>query len=162
MLSFERVFGHAFVINLESRPDRLQQFRANMRSAGIDESKITRFDAIATPKKGWIGCVQSHIALLERAKAEQWPRITVFEDDFVWRYDHDKNVAQTTFNILERLENAVCRDWNVFMLSTFARSQKKTAVSWLVRLSHGSTSAGYIVNANYYDLILENLRESHT
>jgi len=64
----------AFVINLDSRPDRLATFRKN-----IFPFEVERFAAI-TATCGEDGCTQSHLAIL--SKQNEFPFV-IFEDDCV-------------------------------------------------------------------------------
>lgn len=81
--------GKIVVINLDRRPDRLEQFAARAwdaklptweRFAAIDGSEIpcpSEWQGGA----GAYGCRQSHLRILENAIADKTPTLTVFEDD---------------------------------------------------------------------------------
>jgi len=71
----------AFVINLESRKDRMVDFRKNNFPF-----EVKRFNAIkATP--GWVGCANSHLAIMREQK--EFPFV-IFEDDCVLLDSWDK------------------------------------------------------------------------
>ena len=69
-----------FYINLKNRPEKNQQTITELRKLGIKPNKINRFDAISH-EVGLIGCVLSHIAVLEKAKELGWNYCIIFEDD---------------------------------------------------------------------------------
>jgi len=92
-------FGPAFCINLEEERERLSSFTRGAREAGI---VFERFEAIpgvlcGTTKiplrdgvplsAGHVGCLLSHRAIIQRAKAGGWPSVLIFEDDAVFHPD---------------------------------------------------------------------------
>lgn len=82
-------FDQIYVINLESRQDRLQEMREEFNKIGIDfcHSKIQIFKAIKPetfedwPTKGTKGCFLSHLGVLKDAKENAFERILILEDD---------------------------------------------------------------------------------
>jgi hypothetical protein len=65
----------SYLINLDRRVDRWNYVKEHLADHGI---KVTRFSAIDT-KPGWSGCKQSHLAVMELCKDEQY--FIIFEDD---------------------------------------------------------------------------------
>ena len=70
--------GSVMLINLESRPDRLEQATAEMQRLGIHQAE--RFDAIPSAN-GALGCALSHAECLRRLLAKDWDAMMVCEDD---------------------------------------------------------------------------------
>jgi len=64
----------AFVINLESRPERMVDFQKN-----IFPFPVERFNAIRSDP-GWVGCANSHLAIMQQQY--EFPFV-IFEDDCV-------------------------------------------------------------------------------
>src|SRR5437870_2760337 len=107
----QNIFGHIVVINLATRPDRMETFYPSMAEAGIERTHIERFDAVAAPGKGWWGCAKSHIAVIEMAKEKGWDRVTVLEDDFYFLEPK---------HVLRKLESGIVKEelkFDVFMLA---------------------------------------------
>jgi hypothetical protein len=66
-----------FVINLDSRPERLATFRE-----AFSEYPITRFPAIRPASgNGVDGCRESHFAIVRMAKERRYPWVMIMEDD---------------------------------------------------------------------------------
>jgi len=150
----QQVFGNIVVINLDSRKDRLRQFEASMRNVGIDSNAIERFNAIATPERGWLGCCQSHIAVLRKAITGNWPRVTIFEDDFAWCIDR-----LPLWSHLEPLTDSNL-SFDVLMLGArVVESEPSVPQSNLKRIRKAFTASGYIVNRHYFQRLLHNLLE---
>jgi len=146
------MLGQAFVINLKSRTDRLEQFHATMKAHSIDAESIERFDAIATPGRGWLGCVRSHIAILKLAIERDLPRITIFEDDFMWCED-----ARPIHPKLCQLQEL---DFDVFMVGSRITFKDAGPAEGIVRIVQAYTSSGYTVNRHYYETLLTCFEES--
>jgi len=70
----------AYVINLDKRSDRWEQFQRDWNS--ITDIKPIRFSAIQH-RNGGVGCTRSHLALVQYAKDNNMPCILVLEDDAV-------------------------------------------------------------------------------
>jgi glycosyl transferase family 25 len=66
------------VINLESRPDRLSSFEAEMERLRID--RVDRFEAVAN-ENGALGCALSHRECLTQMQENGWDCVMVCEDD---------------------------------------------------------------------------------
>jgi len=74
------IFDRIVVINLDSRPDRLEQFDAQAKKFGI---KYERFSAVAAHQKlpaTW-ACKESHLSVIKQAVKDGVKRLFVFEDD---------------------------------------------------------------------------------
>jgi len=126
-------------INLDERVDRNTQVQQELRC--FPPEKVRRFAAIRNDR-GLVGCVQSHIAVLELAKREGWRNVLIVEDDMVW----------TAFNET-LLGELLMRSYDVVLLSgTYVRCGAD------MRLQSAQTTAAYIVAAHYYDTLLENYR----
>jgi len=65
--------NQAFVINLDFRKNRFKEVQQEFLPFGIE---CERFSAIRH-EKGALGCTLSHLALIARAKEENWPWVMV-------------------------------------------------------------------------------------
>ena len=81
-----------FVINLESRPDRLAKF-VNGISDISDISGLEVFKAIRNADHPNYGCTQSHKAILQLAKERGNEFCIIFEDDATLRVPFDRLLA---------------------------------------------------------------------
>ena len=134
--------GRVVYINLDERVDRKQQIQQELATVFPD---VERFAAIKR-SPGFIGCSMSHIAVLERAKAEGWPSVFIVEDDFAWR---NKEVG------LPVLEQLLKKPYDVIVLTgTYVTADPKT-----LRLKSCQTATAYVVAAAYYDTLLANYKE---
>lgn len=65
-----------FVINLESRPDRLEQIQFELDYVGWDYEVFK-----AINKNSYMGCTLSHLSIINIAKERGYDRVLVIEDD---------------------------------------------------------------------------------
>jgi len=124
-------------INLDKRTDRDAHIRTVLAQFG---DKVTRMSAIET-NPGFIGCLQSHIAVLKAAKHHGWKNVLVMEDDVEW------NEFQTGYAIVERL---AASHYNVIHLGPSAAK----IVPGTYQLLDGQTTSSYLVNGHYIDTLL--------
>ena len=107
-MKLDDFFPHQVCINLEKRADRWRQMQAKF--AAHDLKRVVRFPAadgrkLAIPTfwddyPGAYGCLRSHLAAVEQARAAAWPSILIFEDDAVLAPETDLRGATT---LAERL-----------------------------------------------------------
>ena len=142
-------------INLRHRRDRNVRVRKQLAAVAADKSKILRFEAIeASP--GYIGCVESHIAVLEMAIAEGWENVLILEDDIAFcTADEDKARLNKYFSALKNVR------WDVaFLGANYHSVTALNSVDYLIRARLAWCACAYLVNRHYMPVLLENFRES--
>ena len=65
-----------FVVNLESRPDRLESIKSEMDYIGWDYEVFN-----AVNRNNYMGCTLSHLGIINIAKERGYKRVMVIEDD---------------------------------------------------------------------------------
>ena len=124
-------------INLDRRTDRDTRTREVLSTFG---NKVIRMSAVeATP--GFIGCLQSHIAVLNAAKHYGWENVLVMEDDVEWSdldagYPIVQTLASQPYDIIHFGPSNAEIDPNTY------------------RLTDGLTTSSYLVNGRYIDTLL--------
>lgn len=73
----EEVIDNAYVINLDSRPDRWEKMQEKFKDSPF---KLERFSAIKH-EHGLTGCGLSHTSIIQMAKDNNLPSILIMEDD---------------------------------------------------------------------------------
>jgi GR25 family glycosyltransferase involved in LPS biosynthesis len=138
-----------FVINLEKRKDRLDQFTEEYKKI-IDDNKLERFDAIYRPDHGCLGCTLSHLEVIKQAKKCGYKKIIIFEDDFQFIID------QQTFHNNLRDFFDLNLDFKVCMLSYNIMNSEVYPYNDLLRITTNvQTASGYIVNSDYFDELID-------
>ena len=107
-------FDAVYVINLDSRPDRMMDFRQGLRSLGMADheidQKIIRFSGVIPASgPGALGCTLSHLGIVREAKNAGYEKILVFEDDAIPYAEGIKHMN----GVIEDLEN---ENWDLYYL----------------------------------------------
>lgn len=138
---------HAFYINLTSRPDRKQHVETQLNAIGINAE---RFNAIKLPN-GALGCSLSHLKCLETAKANSWPHLLIVEDDIKFL---KPDIFITQLN--KFLSNH--KSWDVVLIGGNNVPPYTKIDDTCVKVSMCQTTTGYLVNAHYFDTLIDNFR----
>jgi len=136
-------------INLDKRVDRLEHVTKQLEMMGINGE---RFKAVET-KDGAIGCTMSHIKCLELAKARGYEQVFICEDDIEFT---NKEV------FLKSLDKFYTEGpvWDVCILGGNNGPPYSVYSDYCVRVFNCQTTTGYIVKKHYYDVLIDNFRES--
>lgn len=116
-MTFDDFFQKIYVINLPSRPDRLESVRTELRALNVslDASRFTvpvapvPEDADGFPTRGVRGNFLSHLGIIEDAHDRGYERILVLEDDAIFRSFLRAPARQR--RILEAVE---AQDWSMW------------------------------------------------
>lgn len=141
-------------INLDHRTDRNIQMITEFTRLNIPSDKIVRLNAVKN-KNGAIGCTLSHIKVLQMAIENKWNTLLVLEDDFNF-IDNLSYINESIQHLFKDFNN----EWKIVSLSRGARQDmndiKDKYVSKAIAVS---TTAGYIVKREFYDILLKNYKE---
>ena len=122
-------------INLSNRIERRNMIENEL--SNIISEKILRFNAVVNTVYGAIGCLSSHIEVLNMAEKNNWKNVLILEDDMKW------NNFEENYPLLNKL---ITNEYDVIMLGgTQLNFDKKT-----FRLRNALTSHAYIVNNHYF------------
>lgn len=148
-------FSRIVYINLAHRRDRNVRMKHHLRELLAPKEKIIRFDAIkASP--GALGCVKSHIAVLEMAMESDWEDVLIFEDDFQFVRD-DENISRLN----KWLHTLDAVRWDMaFLSANYHRVTPLKSVDYLLRVNQAWCACAYRVKRHYYPHLLANFRQS--
>lgn len=158
---------HVYYINLDSRPDRREEFEKEFRQHGIN---VTRFPAVGIADvsnrtedcwlfggsksrcQGSYACLMSHHEVLNLAIEQNLPHVAVFEDDFSFSEPWVKqgNVKQ----LLEEAVSSLGVDWDVIglghtMIEADALCTEPAGKFRPIKINRARMSSGYIVNRRF-------------
>lgn len=141
---------HILYINLESRPDRNQLALGEFSKLGWAPHPI-RFPAVKMAK-GAFGCTISHIRCLETAKKQNWSHVLICEDDVKFT-----DPSTLTENLNRFLSSAT--EWDVVMLAGNNYGAYRPTNVGAVQVQACLAGTSYLVRQEYYDTLLQNLKE---
>lgn len=138
---------HTFVINLKTRPDRLEHVTAEFEKLNI---KPNIFNAIQT-KDGAVGCTMSHIKCLEIAIEKDYEQIFICEDDITFLEPY---VALRSLDFFQKK----IKNWDVLIIGGNVVKPYEKIDDYCLKITNCQTTTGYIVKKNYYNTLLNNFR----
>lgn len=142
-------FGGVYVINLDRRTDRLAQITEELARVGLPFKRFTGIDR----KPGILGCGLSHLAVLKEAKALGLKNVLIFEDDFTFSVE----AAEFWTKIRKFFESQP--DFDVCMLG-HSLQHYRIHTSLVLKVLEAQTASAYIVNAPFYDQLIELYEEA--
>ena len=165
ILKINEYFDKVYCINLDRRPDRWTAVNRRLKKIGIeayrfsaiDGESLTREDNQTVEKNkdkkesdaitstGAMGCLLSHLEVLKNAKANNYKRILIFEDDVHMSNDFEKKISDSS-NIEWKLLylGASQFDWDGIDASTKFYHSKNT---------YGTFA--YAVDVSLYDELIK-------
>jgi GR25 family glycosyltransferase involved in LPS biosynthesis len=150
-------FCKIYVINLDSRPDRMRECQNEFNKLGIETERFPGIVFTGTQDDYWnrcMGCHLSHLSIIKKAKELNLKNILIFEDD-----------VKFINNPVEILSNALIQlpcEWDMFYLGgNICRKMTKISEN-IAKLSHAQSTHAYAINGNFYDIILNKMNEFNT
>lgn len=148
-LLLNQIKNNTLFINLENRHDRCSHIKKELFKLGI--TTPNRFNAIKT-NMGQVGCSMSHLKCLEKAKNECWEYVFICEDDAV--FTNPKL-------LLERFSKAMDLKWDVFIVGgNNQRPFFSIVENEFIQVHNCQTTTAYIVKSSYYEILIQNIKES--
>ena len=136
-------------INLDYRIDRRSEIEQELKKMDLSGE---RFSAIRT-NPGYIGCLQSHLGVLELAKASGWKNVLILEDDFEFIVNKQTFEQEITdFFKLEIPYDILMISYNILENAHFNEIVSKAL--------NVQTASGYLVHERFYDALIANLKEA--
>jgi hypothetical protein len=147
-MNINKIVDKIYCINLKDRTEK-RQFMANQFKKF--NMKVSFFNAIRH-KKGYIGCLLSHLEIIKMAKKNKYSKVLVLEDDclFTKNVSLDPQKFPKYWNLLY-LGGNVKKVLEPNLKNTTDFNDKQ----W-VRMSCHTTHA-YIINSNCYDKVIKDL-----
>jgi GR25 family glycosyltransferase involved in LPS biosynthesis len=137
-------------INLENRTDRLTHVTKQLESIGVVGE---RFNACKT-KVGAIGCTLSHIKCLELAKARDYEQVFICEDDITFLNPSVFLDSLVKFSANKEIE------WDMLIIGGNIVPPYEKVDEYCIRVGECQTTTGYVVKKHYYDVLIDNFRDS--
>jgi glycosyl transferase family 25 len=144
---------HIFVINLDSRPDRLEHALSEFE---IIDVSFERFPAIVN-SDGAVGCSMSHIRCLELAIERDYDYVFICEDDITFTR------PEVFLSSLKQFQESQPESWDVLMIGGVVYSDKgdsyQSVENFYARVYEAQTTTGYIIPRYYMSTLLKNFKD---
>ena len=136
-------------INLDHRTDRRSEIERELATMGLSGE---RFSAILA-KPGYIGCLQSHLKVLELAKQSGWKNVLLLEDDF--QFIVDKSTFEQELTSFFNLK----LPYDILMISY--NDLKPTPLNDVVtKAMDVQTTSGYLIHERFYEILIANWKHA--
>lgn len=157
-----QLFPHKFCINLDRRPQRWERMQEEFARHGIEgvrrSAAVDGGAAVLPPHwrhtAGAYGCLRSHVALIEEARALNAESVLIFEDDTVFapefRTKFDSFVAE------------VPADWDMLYFGALHKDEPVRLSEHVYRITKANSTYAYALKRTVFDAFLElNRRAEH-
>lgn len=144
-------FEKAFVINLDSRPDRLEQITSRLDALGIE---FERFSAIRPEDRngfanvGYYGATLSHLQLWREIYERGYETALIFEDDAIFR-DDTNTIMKTALSQLGDI------DWELIYLGAVPYKLGKRLASNIRVMIRGCHLHAYGVRREHLQKLIQ-------
>ncbi|MCZ7372422.1 MAG: glycosyltransferase family 25 protein [Candidatus Methanoperedens sp.] len=156
----KKYFDKLFVIHLPERKDRAKSMKVELSKIGWEYSLFPAIDgSLQNPvtqrmSGGRLGCLLSHLALLNIARDSGFGGIAVFEDDVECSASFDDDFNMYHSNIPD--------DWDMIYFGVNHIIPPTSVAEGVCRITRGYTSHAYIIRDTLYDRAVELLgNEQH-
>ncbi len=151
-------FDKIFLINLDSRKDRLDESMKILNTYNLGE-KLIRFSAITPPpnlkdsfdekgrkiSRGAVGLILSMLEIFKESKKNNYNSILILEDDFLLKNEEYGG------DVIEQLKNI---EWDVFYLGANLHQKLDNVSNNLYKIKYGYATHAVAYNKNFYDYFL--------
>jgi GR25 family glycosyltransferase involved in LPS biosynthesis len=135
-----------YYINLDYRTDRKLEFLDWIEESGFPEEKVERIQAVATPGRGHVGCLLSHIKVLDTFLESSHKICMLFEDDY-----QPLKVEEFLSDIGRIFDSSV--DFDIVMLSYNELKSDETEIPFLHKVNHSFTASGFIITRTFAKIL---------
>ena len=142
-----------YYVNLEYRQDRRLQFIDWIEESGYPESKVTRIDAVATPGRGHIGCLISHMNALVQFLQSPHNTCIIFEDDY------EPLDVKTFWTSIQKVFDSGLH-FDLVQLAYNELDSEPTAYEGIHRVKKSYTASGYLIRKEFAPHLLVNFKEA--
>ena len=161
-MKLDDFFSHQVCINLDKRADRWRQMQAKF--AEHDLKRVVRFPAadgsgMAIPGSwddfpGAYGCLRSHLAVVEQARAEAWPSVLIFEDDAVLAPEFNARFAAFSDQLPD--------DWDMVFFGAIHQEPPQQVSDNVMRVTHSLSTYAYALKQTIFDRYIDLNRQALT
>lgn len=149
-------FDKILYINMDDRPERRAMIEGILHEYGITDA--IRIPAVSQPHNGHLGCAQSHIKALKKAKKMGLENVLIVEDDFQFKHD-----VATTNQVINKALSAMGDDWDgvhIGISYTIPHPENTVNSDVVRRVKSAMSSSMYAVQSHFYDKLIANLEEA--
>lgn len=140
-----RLFEGVILINLDTRPDRLQRTLAELARQGVADL-VRRLPGVRH-ENGMFGCSLSHLEAVRHARRMGWRSVLILEDDIKFATDFALHAPAA-------LNDLAGRDWGIFQFGAMIEPRHvETTSPNLFRFWRGHAAHAIALHARTFDFL---------
>lgn len=152
---FNALFDKTYLINMASRPDRLQRSKKRLEDLGIVYKRFEAIDGKTIEhhphlKTGEVGCYISHLNILKDAKQNNYQSILILEDDVVF----ENNMLEKFYSGYKHIPD----DWEMIYLGANHNQPPTRINEYVVECNHAFTTSAIIIRGSVLERLLAESR----
>lgn len=162
MSILNKYFDKIYYINLERRPDRNEQCIEELNKHNVIAERFNAIDGNLLVNNNWkhsmgnLGCVNSHLNLIKKAKENKYKNVLILEDDVVF----DDNIEDR----FEKYYKQLPYNWDILYLSG-NHNQHDGYMLEMISDNIGKchltyTTHSFVVRESMYDIIIDRLSKA--
>jgi glycosyl transferase, family 25 len=151
----DEAFPHKVCINLDRRPERWRRMKVRLAEQGI--RRVQRFPALDGESlnipadwrhtNGAYGCLQSHLRVVEEARAARRPSVFIFEDDAVFDPDAREKFAAYVAQLPP--------DWDMLYFGALHKEELIPVSENVAKLTRSNSTYAYALRDTIFDAFVE-------
>lgn len=143
-----------YYINLDYRIDRNSEILEWLDESGFPDEKVHRISAVHIPGRGHLGCLLSHIKVIDEFLKTSESYAIILEDDFT-------PLDQTTIwkSVQRVIDDKVPFDMIMLAYNVLV-SEPLDGIEYLHKVKASLTSSGYIVSREFARKLLLNFKDA--
>lgn len=145
-MSLNNFDGIAY-INLDHRDDRKIELLESLKKLRVDLGKVQRISGIFTPFNGHLGCVCSHLKVIDWAMEKKLDSVLILEDDCYF-LDDEKFITYAIDYFFKMVPK-----WDVFMLGGYFEKFEKSKYPFINRIKKAYRAHSYGISKKYLPIL---------
>lgn len=150
-----QLFPQRVCVNLDRRPDRWERMQAEFARHGIDGvQRVSAVDgnAVVLPPHwkhtaGAYGCLLSHVAVIEAARARKVESVLIFEDDTVFDPEFTAKFGSFVAEVPD--------DWDMLYFGALHKDEPVRLSEHVYRITKANSTYAYALKRTVFDAFLE-------
>ncbi|NGX29080.1 MAG: hypothetical protein K940chlam1_01273 [Candidatus Anoxychlamydiales bacterium] len=134
-------------INLDHREDRRDELLKSLESLEVNKNKIKRISGVFNPFNGHLGCVCSHLKVVDWAIEQDLDNVLILEDDCYF-LDDTNFITQAVDYFFK-----IVPSWDIFMLGGYFEKIEKSKYPLINRVKKAYRAHSYAISKKYLPVI---------
>ena len=151
-----KIADKGFLINLKRREDRLEESIEEFKKLKINGVEVFgAIDKLERPELDYMACAKSHLEILKKQVENDWDKIIIFEDDFIfdnWELDTTK-ISEIIKNTVKTINSEI---YDLLYLGTVFMDEIEFKNENVIIPSKTIQTTCYLINKTFSKFVIDN------